>query len=265
MTQQEIATDRGRGGGADVIDFMPAALRGLAGLQGNGGTMTRTYPAIQQVRAYWEALRGDRQVPDRAEISPRGIERALDNAFLLDRIGPGLARIRLAGLHLSDLMGMEVRGMPVSALITAAARPGFAEALEAVFAGPRIADLSLSAGRGLGRPPLVGRMILLPLRSDRGEVTRAIGCLETDGLIGRVPRRLDLGGVSLHDIRGTAGGDTRPMAPRAPENVPAPGGFAEAAAAFSVPTKHPHLRVVRDRDGNTDDTQMQGPGGAART
>ena len=59
-------------------------------------------------------------MPRRAEIDPRGIENALEYAFILERIAPGMARIRLAGIHLSDLMGMEVRGMPLTSFIDAA-------------------------------------------------------------------------------------------------------------------------------------------------
>ena len=74
------------------------------------------YAAIAQVEAYWEALRGTRIVPKRSEIDPRGIEGALENAFIVERVAPGIARLRIAGSHLNDLMGMEVRGMPLTAL-----------------------------------------------------------------------------------------------------------------------------------------------------
>ena len=57
---------------------------------------------MAQMRAYWEGLRADRLVPQRAEVDPRGIERALEYAFILDRIAPGIGRFRLAGMHLTD-------------------------------------------------------------------------------------------------------------------------------------------------------------------
>ena len=50
------------------------------------------YNPIAEVEAYWEALRGVRMMPLRSEIDPRGIERALDHTFILERIAPGLAR-----------------------------------------------------------------------------------------------------------------------------------------------------------------------------
>ena len=54
-------------------------------------------------------------MPLRSEIDPRGLKGALEYCFVLERIAPGLARLRVAGSHLGDLMGMEVRGMPITA------------------------------------------------------------------------------------------------------------------------------------------------------
>ena len=44
------------------------------------------YSAMAQVEAYWHALRGNRQMPKRSEIDPRGIEDALED--LVKRIPP---------------------------------------------------------------------------------------------------------------------------------------------------------------------------------
>lgn len=62
------------------------------------------FPAIAQTEAYWEALRGTRLMPDRADVNPRGIENLLEYAFIGERIAPGLVRLRLAGMHMSDLI-----------------------------------------------------------------------------------------------------------------------------------------------------------------
>ena len=88
------------------------------------------YTAVAQVEAYWEALRGMNQLPKRSQIDPRGIEMALENTFILERIAPGIARLRIAGGHLNDLMGMEVRGMPLTALFCQPARRGLSDLLE---------------------------------------------------------------------------------------------------------------------------------------
>ncbi|MFC5737532.1 PAS domain-containing protein [Sinirhodobacter huangdaonensis] len=146
-----------------------------------------------ELRAYWEALRRGRLVPARADVDPRGIERALEYAFILERVAPGIGRFRLAGMHLNELMGMEVRGMPLTALFTPQGRKHVTEALEAVFGGPAIADLRLASESGPGRPRLEARLLILPMKSDLGDITRALGCLvaEGDGF-GRLPRRFDV-------------------------------------------------------------------------
>ncbi len=198
---------------------------------------------ISEVRAYWEALRDGRDLPYRSEIDPRGLERALEYTFVLERVAPQVARFRLAGMHLNDLMGMEVRGMPMTSLFTPKARAEIAETLEQVFTGPRTADLILTGETGFGKPGLSGRLLILPLRSDLGDVSRALGCLMSEGPVGRAPRRFDIVDCALEAITtaGNAGhgsGRLRQM-----------GGFAEPSAPFSGSTPRAirsrgHLRLV---------------------
>ncbi|MTH63802.1 PAS domain-containing protein [Paracoccus shanxieyensis] len=147
---------------------------------------------VGELRGYWEGLRQGRAIPARADVEPRGIRRALDYAFILERIAPGAARFRLAGRHLIDLMGMEVRGMPICSFLNTSSRGRLSDVLESVFRGPQIAEITLESEAGYGRPALSGQMLLLPLRSDLGDVTRALGCLVTEGEIGQGPRRFDL-------------------------------------------------------------------------
>lgn len=164
--------------------------------------------AAVQIEGYWDALRGHRLVPDRAEIDPRALSGALEHAFVLERIAPGLARFRVAGMHLSDLMGLEVRGMPISAIFTPGSRPDLARALDAVFDEPARVRLSLDGEGGIGRPGLSGEMLLLPLRSDSGEVNRALGCLVMEGGLGRKPRRLTVTETDHKTLTGYARGES---------------------------------------------------------
>jgi hypothetical protein len=205
------------------------------------------FPAISEVRAYWDALRDGRVAPYRSEVDPRGIERSLEHAFVLERIAPQAARFRLAGMHLTDLMGMEVRGMPFSTFFTPAARAEIGIILENVFSGPRTADLTIAAESCLGRPALRGRIVLLPLRSDLGEVSRALGCLVTEGPIGRTPRRFEVRESLATPIAATVSDTATPVAAR-PAFPPAR-GFAEPALPFAGAAERPargraQLRLV---------------------
>lgn len=131
-------------------------------------------------------------MPARSEIEPSGIRRGLDNCFILERIAPGSGRFRLAGRHLIDLMGMEVRGMPLCALFHPTSRGRLSDVLESVFRAPQLAQIQMHSKSDYGRPELTGRMLLMPLRSDLGDVTRALGCLVATGETGVAPRRFDL-------------------------------------------------------------------------
>lgn len=199
---------------------------------GKLATMSARYQIITHVRAYWEALREDGALPRRMQIDPRGIEGALPYAFLVERIGSGIGRFRLAGTHVADLMGMDVRGMPFSALFSPDARSSVAERLEQVFTTPAILDLSLEAERGMAQPALEGRMILLPVQGI-AETDLALGCLVTEGRLGRSPRRFAVA-RALQERIGTV---------RTTQSV---SGFAEEQIPFDPPKPrpHPHLRLV---------------------
>lgn len=160
------------------------------------------FAPLNQIEGYWNSLRGNRMMPLRSEIDPRGLKGALEYCFVLERIAPGLARLRVAGSHLGDLMGMEVRGMPISSFLSSNSRKEFGEALEEVFERPCTATIELVAETSFGRPDLRARIILLPVRSDLGDASRILGGLITDGNIGRVPRRFTVESINLQTING---------------------------------------------------------------
>lgn len=201
--------------------------------KGRQGENKTSFAVLQEVRAYWQALRVNSALPRRDQIDPRGIAGALESVFLLERIATGHARFRLAGMQLTDLMGMEVRGMPLTTLFDPQARARVTEALEPVFATPSGLELWLEAERGLGRPPLEARMLLLPLTGSQGEPSLALGCLAVQGAIGRAPRRFTVAGM----VR-------EPFA--VPDLQPA---FAESAVAYLPPPPRgkPNLRLVSSR------------------
>ena len=160
--------------------------------RGTGGTDPVDLGMISELRAYWEALRDGDMLPRRDRIDPRGIAGALEHSFLIERIAPGIARFRIAGMAYNDLMGMDIRGMPVSCLFLGDARDRLQLDLERVFHAPAIVTLDLLAERALGRPNLRGRMQFLPMLGQNDDCDLAIGCIELDGEIGRAPRRFSI-------------------------------------------------------------------------
>jgi hypothetical protein len=208
-------------------------------MNGRGKSSGSAYAPLQEVRAYWEGLRDGSRLPARASIDPRGLERGLEHVFLLERVAMGEARFRLAGMHLTMIMGMEVRGLPFSAVFDQGARPQIQDLLETVFSGRATIELALEAERGIGRPALEGRVVLLPVIGDDGECNRALGCLVSVGAIGRNPRRFAVTRQAILDLEPAAS-----RTATTPEFVAS--GFAEPTATYRAS----HLRLVKSDTGS---------------
>jgi hypothetical protein len=206
---------------------------------------------LAQVRGYWEGLRIGSEIPSRAEIDPRGIEGALLNAFILERVGKGIARFRIAGTELTEILGLDPRGMPFSACFTPEGRTLLAPALEQVFQGPARLEMELSGEEGFGRPKLAAQVLLLPLRTHHGDVGYALGCLVVQGQIGRLPRRFTTTArklVPLGPIPLEKADFLRATLDHAPQARPLQAGFAEGSTPFRPARAAPgraHLKLVK--------------------
>ncbi|WP_299983309.1 PAS domain-containing protein [uncultured Ruegeria sp.] len=197
----------------------------------------RSLSPIRQAEAYWTALLTADSVPMRSQIDPRGLENILEYTFILERIAPGLARFRLAGSHLNKLAGMEVRGMPLTSFFEPSARDDVKTVLDQVFSAPAVAELGLVSKGKLGRISLQARMILLPLKSDLGDISRVLGVMISVGMISATPRRFMVSDQRVHKVSDI-------------QNPPMPlpqmaEGFAETQSTFNGA---PHLRLVSSRE-----------------
>ncbi|MEY5038878.1 MAG: hypothetical protein RL472_1984 [Pseudomonadota bacterium] len=201
-------------------------------IDGTTETVARgDFRQLQEVRAYWEAMRKNGRLPKRDDINPRGMASALEQVFLVEQVAPNHGRLRLAGMAISDLLGMDVRGMPITALLEPVARARLSEALGGLFRGEQILDLWLEAERGIGRPPLLARMLLLPMIGSHGEPDLALGCFCTKGDVGRAPRRFTISRMLRE-----------PLPVSATEDFAS--AFAEPPRPFSPPHGRPNLRLV---------------------
>ncbi|MEL6839466.1 MAG: PAS domain-containing protein [Pseudomonadota bacterium] len=161
-------------------------------------------PTLKSLEAYWQTLRHAQRIPSRNDIEPRQIDDALPHAFILQRVAPGVARMRVAGQKLHDLLKMDARGMPISTLILPEAREKVAELIEDAFTTPAIIAIPLLSPGTILRQELTGTMLLLPLRDAKGDTTRILGALVTDEAPGNRPRRfqIDPGAVIRNDPLG---------------------------------------------------------------
>jgi hypothetical protein len=126
------------------------------------------FEGLAQARAYWEGLRQGSNIPARRDVDPRGLVGVLDRVFLAERIGRGVAQIRIAGSGLADFAGLEVQGLPLSCLFGPDSRGLLADVLEGVFTGPAVAEIDLGSDRA-GSSGLVARLLLLPLADEAGQ------------------------------------------------------------------------------------------------
>jgi hypothetical protein len=146
---------------------------------------------ISSVYAYWSSLRDNGAVPKRLAIEAAALGAALPHIFLAEIISAQMAKIRICGHQIEALQGLDMRGMPVSALFRSSARHQLADALAHVALGARV-TLSLRADGQMGQPQMTATLALLPLADSAGAITRVMGVLEQQGTIGQSPRRFDL-------------------------------------------------------------------------
>ncbi|SMY07406.1 PAS domain-containing protein [Flavimaricola marinus] len=153
----------------------------------------RDVTVLAALEQYWRGLRSAGGLPRRVDIDPACIDGALPYTFIAESVAPGVARLRVAGRHLNDMAAMDVRGMPLSALFSADARPALAEAISALLEGPALVDMPIQLPRTLLRRGQNGRLLMMPLLDDRGNVTRILGAVVMDGLVqGRGPLKLGI-------------------------------------------------------------------------
>lgn len=143
---------------------------------GRGRIGADLQPLVEAER-YWRKIGKNGQPPRRSDLDPRQLGFALPATMILERVAPGIARVRLAGQGLNQLFGMDLRGMPASILVSPSNREALGAQVEAMFAGPAIVEIPLHFPRSWGRRPVAGRLLLLPLTDDSGQVNRALGVL----------------------------------------------------------------------------------------
>jgi hypothetical protein len=198
---------------------------------------------LRDMREYWDELCAGRVVPLRSEVDPRAISTSLENGFILERAQPASVRFRLAGTHLSELMGMEVRGMPLRAFIDPAARAAFTTTLERVFEGPEVHEYRLISSQS-NAPKMTARMLILPMKSDQGTIDRALGCMVAEGNVGLTPRRFQIAETRITSL--VDGRVHREI------ETPVGVGFSEPKQSFKPqearsgrPSGKPNLRLVK--------------------
>ncbi len=196
---------------------------------------------LRQAEAYWTALRRGDDVPNRSQVDPRGLENILSQTFIVERIAPGIARFRLAGQQVNEMAGMEVRGMPLSAFFTPDARKQLGAAMEHMFDTPAIIELTLQTETTRTRGAREAHMLLLPLRSDLGDISRALGVFVSEGNPTGASQRFTISDIDMRAVSDNPAKNVEFKAKDRPEPVEAKKdtnvvnpGFAETQERFKA-------------------------------
>lgn len=212
-------------------------------------------PILNDLFTYWETLRAGRLAPLRSDIDPREIKSALDYTFILESTAAGHPRVRLAGSKVCDLLGMELRGMPIRSLMEPEHREDFDVIVDQTMAVPEVVELKL-LGQIAGDQMIGARMLLLPLADSKSKVKRILGGVSLERTLPRPPIRFE-----IHDTRRTriVAGETRTA-------FATVGGFAEEPRMFdrsetsalktiqgsgrklNSKPRSGHLRLVKDEE-----------------
>ncbi len=170
--------------------------------------------ATRDVFAYWDKCRGRRLAPDREDIEPGAIRRALGNVFMLD-IEAGCGHpFRLAGTRVCALFGRELKGTPFFPLWSDIAP---VRDLVRTLTDETTGAVAHVSGRNLDGASLGLEMLLLPL-----------------GHRGRVPARL-LGSLAPLDLPWWL--NAKPVTGLRLETLRFVGGVSDAMAAPPFATK----------------------------
>ena len=179
---------------------------------------------IRALYNYWERLRAGRPCPYRAEVDPKDMDGDARHLFVLEDLGQGNLRFRLAGTALIDAFGYELRGMSARSVMEGQARESFVALIAETLAEPGVDYARLFAPDGV----TVWEVVLLPLRGNFGQIDRLIGCLHpVSGRtpeVGDVPLRFTIDAMSIRPVNAgpdTVQGDAMPLA-----------GFGEGQAGF---------------------------------
>jgi hypothetical protein len=134
------------------------------------------HASSRELFAYWTARRGSRPAPERSEIEPSAIRKALGDVFILACDRPAGHPFRLAGTRVCALFGHELRGQSFLDLWDAESRVALADLMATV--GDEMTGAVASANARTAEGWAQGlELLVLPLRQ-RGEAQlRMIGVL----------------------------------------------------------------------------------------
>ena len=147
------------------------------------------HASSRQVFEYWNEQRGQDTAPERDDIDPSPIRRALGDTFILGQDAQGIHRFRLAGTRACALFCRELKGTDFLTLWAEAERPGVLELVTAA-AQESVGFVAGVSGYDAAGSEAALELLLLPLRpfsQHRGRLLGVLAPLEPPYWLGVAP------------------------------------------------------------------------------
>jgi hypothetical protein len=134
------------------------------------------HPSVRELYHYWNAQRGPRTAPERSDIEPGAIRRALADTFILSYDATSGHSFRIAGTRLCAAFGRELRG---AAFVNLWDQESARTINDLVGAVTRECVGAVAGARGCNADGEVldFELVLLPLRHETATDARVLGAL----------------------------------------------------------------------------------------
>ena len=172
----------------------------------------------------WNARRGGRPIPSRADISPAAYRELLPQVFMLGSEDDASEPFRLAGGLLADLHARDLRGVCFYSLWMASDRLGVQDALAQARADGAPVVLAASGWTAEGDEAQI-EIVLAPLTGPTGEMDRVLGLYQPTSSLRRLMGQ-PLVALTLNEVKSVDG------------------QLQMAAVAMTAPRSRTHLRLV---------------------
>lgn len=134
------------------------------------------HASIRELYEYWNRRRGTRPMPERGDIEPGAIRRALADTFILAADTTGRYPFRIAGTRVCAAFGRELKGSPFGDLWTAGSRAMIVDLL-AVVTSELVGVVAHAGGTTNHGDALDFEMLILPLAYRSQLDVRVLGAL----------------------------------------------------------------------------------------
>ena len=134
------------------------------------------HPSVRELFDYWNARRGRRPAPERAEIEPGAIRRVLADTFILSFEPPAGHPFRIAGTRVCALFNRELKGEAFLDLWSIESRRDIRDLLK-IVADESVGVVANASAANAAGASLLLELVLLPLSHHGRTDARFLGAL----------------------------------------------------------------------------------------